>query len=438
MSKESNFLSHHERKRLEYLYSNFHYLNEREQLEYNYLLKKSQGAYEETEPLQQPEVAATEEVQGEIAEPIGDLPVYQSRSKKTKKKAVAATSDLPKKPRKKIRVKRILKWLALFFLLIIGGMVFMFVKGLNSKPAGKDAKPAVVEKFNGKKSRDGVNILILGTDGRIGEKSDETRTDSIMVVNVNNKEGKIKMVSFMRDTLVHIDGVSQQTDPDYPDYYDQKLNTAFTIGEQNNNQGAELVRQMLKDNFDIDIQYYAMVDFKTFATAIDTLFPNGVEMNAQFSTVDGEKVSEVEVPDDLNMKDGVVPQQTIKVGKQRMDGRTLLNYSRFRKDDEGDFGRTRRQQEVMSAIMHQIKDPTKLFTGSEALGKVFAMTSTNVPFSFLLTNGLGLVGSAGKGIERVTIPENGDWVDAYDMYGGQGLLVDFDAYKKKLYQMGLR
>ena len=47
-------------------------------------------------------------------------------------------------------------------------------------------------------------------------------------------------------------------------------------------------------------------------------------------------------------------------------------------------------------------------------------------------------GSAGKGIERVTIPENGDWVDAYDMYGGQGLLVDFDAYKKKLYQMGLR
>ena len=437
MSKESNFLSHHERKRLEYLHSSYHYLNEREQLEYNYLLKKSQGAYVDVEPLQ-PEVTASEEVQREVSEPIGDLPVYQSRSQKSKKKAVATTSDRPKKPRRKIRVKRILKWIALFFLLIIGGMVFMFIKGLNSKPTGPDAKPAVVEKFNGKKSRDGVNILILGTDGRIGEKSDETRTDSIMVVNVNNKDGKIKMVSFMRDTLVHIDGVSQQTDPDYPDYYDQKLNAAFTIGEQNNNQGAELVRQMLKDNFDIDIQYYAMVDFKTFATAIDTLFPNGVEMNAQFSTVNGEKVSEVEVPDDLNMKDGVVPNQTIKVGKQRMDGRTLLNYARFRKDDEGDFGRTRRQQEVMSAIMHQIKDPTKLFTGSEALGKVFAMTSTNVPFSFLLTNGIGIVGSASKGIERITIPENGDWIDAYDMYGGQGLLVDFDAYKKKLSQMGLR
>ena len=436
MSRDLEYLTYHEKRRLDYLHSNYHYLNEREQLEYNYLLKKSQGAFVEETDTQR--AFEEEEVSDELEEVVEDLPVYQSRSQKSKKKAIAATSDLPKKPRKKIRVKRILKWLALFFLLIIGGVVFMFVKVLDSKPAGKDAKPAVVEKFNGKKSRDGVNILILGTDGRIGEKSDETRTDSIMVVNVNNKDGKIKMVSFMRDTLVHIDGVSQQTDPDYPDYYDQKLNAAFTIGEQNNNQGAELVRQMLKDNFDIDIQYYAMVDFKTFATAIDTLFPNGVEMNAQFSTVDGEKVSEVDVPDDLNMKDGVVPQQTIKVGKQRMDGRTLLNYSRFRKDDEGDFGRTRRQQEVMSAIMHQIKDPTKLFTGSEALGKVFAMTSTNVPFSFLLTNGIGLVGSAGKGIERVTIPENGDWVDAYDMYGGQGLLVDFDAYKKKLYQMGLR
>ena len=105
------------------------------------------------------------------------------------------------------------------------------------------------------------------------------------------------------------------------------------------------------------------------------------------------------------MKDGVVPQQTIKVGKQRMDGRTLLNYARFRKDDEGDFGRTRRQQEVMSAIMHQIKDPTKLFTGSEALWKGLCYDVYQCTFSFLLTNGLGLVGSAGKGIERVTIPE---------------------------------
>ena len=60
----------------------------------------------------------------------------------------------------------------------------------------------------------------------------------------------------------------------------------------------------------------------------------------KFSTIDGKKVSSVQVPDDLRMdKDGNVPNQTIKVGKQQMDGRTLLNYARFRKDDEGDYGR---------------------------------------------------------------------------------------------------
>lgn len=46
--------------------------------------------------------------------------------------------------------------------------------------------------------------------------------------------------------------------------------------------------------------------------------------------------------------------------------------------------------------------------------------------------------NARNGVEKVTIPENGDWIDAYDMYGGQGLLVDFEAYKAKLAQLGLR
>ena len=443
--KKSENLSHHEQLRLDYLYKNYHFLNDRERKEFDFLRRKSKGLVSSPNPVQdQPAAEPRQEAAPAEAEPDLDedglLPKYperQSRSRKAKNAATqAAEAGQGKKKGRKIRFKRILLWIGLFLLLVLGGMVFMFIKGLTSATNDPNSKAADVEHFEGQDTKDGVNILILGTDGRIGQTSDETRTDTIMVVNVGNKDKKIKMVSFMRDTLVHIDGVSQEDG--YNVYYDQKLNSAYTIGEQNNHQGAELVREMLKDNFDIDIKYYAMVDFATFATAIDTLFPDGVEMDAKFSTIDGEAVSEVEVPDDLNMKDGEVPNQIIKVGKQRMDGRTLLNYARFRKDDEGDFGRTRRQQEVMSAIFQQIKDPTKLFTGSEAMGKVFALTSTNVPFSFLLTNGLSTIGDARNGIERVTVPENGDWVDDYDMYGGQGLLVDFDAYKEKLAQLGLR
>ncbi|MEW4354141.1 LCP family protein [Streptococcus pneumoniae] len=417
MPKKSDRLNHHESLRLQYLYQNFHYLNEKEMQEYEYLRKKEQGnVFKQVH-------------QEEVATDFGytdlGLPKY-SREHDHIMSFKARKRQSPKKR----KFKRIVKWVALAFIFILCGMMFMFVKGLMGGHGNQ--KAAQTEVFHGENTADGVNILILGTDGRIGESSTDTRTDSIMVLNVGGKDKKMKLVSFMRDTLVHIDGVSQG------DEYDQKLNVAYSIGEQDNQQGAELVREMLKDNFDLRIKYYALVDFSTFATAIDTLFPNGVEMNASFSTVDGQEVDEVEVPDDLNMKDGIVPNQTIRVGKQRMDGRTLLNYARFRKDDEGDFGRTRRQQEVMVAIFSQVKDPTKLFTGSEAAGKVFALTSTNIPYSFLLTNGLGVIGDAKNGIEKVTVPENGDWEDAYDMYGGQALLIDFEAYKKKLAQLGLR
>jgi len=202
--------------------------------------------------------------------------------------------------------------------------------------------------------------------------------------------------------------------------------------------GAEMARKVLKDNLDLDIKYYALGDFQAFATAIDTLFPDGVTIDAQFSTLNGVPVTEATVGDDLHATETESPTQTIKVGKQQMNGSTLLNYARFRDDDEGDYGRTKRQQQVMSAVLEQIKDPTKLFTGSEALGKVFGMTSTNLPYSFLLTNGLSVLEGAQNGIERLTVPELGDWVDAYDIYGGQGLLVDQNKYQTKLAQMGMR
>ncbi|MGZ7196695.1 LCP family glycopolymer transferase, partial [Streptococcus pyogenes] len=80
----------------------------------------------------------------------------------------------------------------------------------------------------------------------------------------------------------------------------------------------------------------------------------------------------------------------------------LLNYARFRSDDEGDFGRTRRQQEVMAAIMTQVKDPTKLFTGSEALGKVYALTPTTISPLFMITNGLPAALDASNGVVQTT------------------------------------
>ena len=436
MTRE-NPLSHHEKLRYDYLLKNIHYLNEKERREFAFLQAKLEGQKDSAEVF-------NPEAKEQLLSDSGiDLPTYANRSRSSRRSSgdqLETKIPKAKKQKKKrgFRFKRLFAWLGMILLFVAIGMTLMFLKGLQSaddnKP--KDAKAAQVQVFNGQDTRDGVNILILGTDGRIGQNSAETRTDSIMVLNVSGKDKKIKLVSFMRDNLVYIDGYSQVIDGQRQ--ADHKLNLAYELGEQEGKQGAERVRKVLKDNFDLDIKYYALVDFQAFATAIDTLFPDGVTIDAQFSTLNGVPVTEATVGDDLHATATESPTQTIRAGKQQMNGSTLLNYARFRDDDEGDYGRTRRQQQVMSAILQQIKDPTKLFTGSEALGKVFSMTSTNLPYTFLLTNGLSILDGAQNGIERVTVPELGDWQDEFDVYGGQALRVDQNAYKNKLAQMGLR
>ncbi|WP_425262084.1 LCP family protein [Streptococcus castoreus] len=481
-------MSHHEELRYFYLLRNLSYLSENEKREFAFLKSKMEtaGTYSfsrQTENRQPNfyqnkdhyQTLPVKDVKEEcyLSEPqVGPsgLPLYPKEERRSKRHdLVTRRASVPQQPfydqrysdqfyendvhqeeidvpqptlkspkrhrKQKSRLKRFLVSFGVLLLLLISGLGFMFVKGVFDVSTNKaNYKPAVSQVFNGKATKDGTNILVLGSDQRVTQGSTEARTDTIMVVNVGNKDKKIKMVSFMRDTLVNIPGYSYND----KDSYDLKLNASFNLGEQKNHQGAEFVRQTLKHNFDIDIKYYVMVDFETFAEAIDTLFPNGVKIDAKFATVGGVAVDSVAVPDDLRMKDGVVPNQTIEVGEQRMDGRTLLNYARFRKDDEGDFGRTVRQQQVMSAVMSQIKDPTKLFTGSAAIGKIYALTSTNVSFPFLIQNGVSILGNGKNGVEHVTIPENGDWVDEYDMYGGQALYIDFAKYKKRLSKLGLR
>lgn len=467
--------THHERLRYSYLLKNLAHLNGQQASEFNYLQGKL-DAYEAERSYERYQ-GQTSDYQEARSQPYNNrsnyyqepdyedvnqlteegLPVYREEApqrnvkrKKNQRQAAPSATSAPrsksqvvkkKRPKKKRRLKKVIKLvlscLSLGVVFLVLAMAYQFYKGTDLSAAGNNGKayqPALVETFNGKDTKDGVNILILGSDQRVSQKSTDARTDSIIVVNVGNKEGKIKMVSFMRDTLVNIKGASET---DYSQ--DLKLNTAFNIGEQNNHQGAELMRQTLKRNFDIDIKYYAMVDFETFAAGVDTLFPDGVKINTKFSTVDGKKVSSVQVPDDLRMdKDGNVPNQTIKVGKQHMDGRTLLNYARFRKDDEGDYGRTKRQQQVIQAMMKQVKNPLSLFKGPEALGKVYSLTSTNLSMTEMLDLGLSNAGSFKHGINSKTIPSDGDWIDSYDLYGGQGIEIDFDSYQDKLKELGFR
>ena len=415
--------------RIEYLRANLKYLNDVELAEYNRLtgqhLTHQQQHQQHTHQQVQETYQADQAYQSQQAYDQASNFDLQNSSDGFNKHHKSRPFKKPKNKKKRKKVgfwKKLRRFLLLVLVLMIGFFIYGYHRGKSRAPEGLQT-----EKFSGQKTPSGAtNILILGTDQRDFQTTGDARSDSIMVMQVNAKDNKVKLVSFMRDTLVYQPGVSQYG-------ADTKINVAYNIGEQDNHQGAEYMREVLKKKFDIDFQYYALVNFNSFATVIDSLYPMGVKIDAKFSTIDGQVVKSVDVPDDLNWTpEHQDPIQTIKVGTQRMDGRTLLNYARFRKDDEGDFGRTKRQQQVMQAIMSGVKSPLTLFTGSSALGTIKGVTSTNVSDFFMLTHAPGLALDAAKGIESYTVPENGDWVEALDQYGGSGLLIDFDKYQAKL------
>ncbi|MBM7688661.1 Cro/Cl family transcriptional regulator [Enterococcus ureilyticus] len=292
-----------------------------------------------------------------------------------------------KKP-KKIRKKRRFSWpkrILLFFVLLLVLAVGFFFKGKSYAENDNSLPKEALETFNGVKSENGANnILILGSDTR-GE--DSGRADTIMVLQLDGPSKKPKLISFMRDTFV-----------DIPGYDANKINASYALG------GADLVRQTLAENFNIQCRYYAKVDFQSFEKIIDSMFPSGVKMDAE---------------KELNL-DGV----DIFKGEQKMDGHTLLQYARFRKDEEGDFGRVRRQQQVMTAVMSQLKNPLALLRTPESLGRLVGYMSTDVPTSFMLKNGPSLILKGGSGIERLTIPVENSWSNVDYDYAGSVLEID--------------
>ncbi len=142
----------------------------------------------------------------------------------------------------------------------------------------------------------------------------------------------VKLVSIMRDTYV-----------DIPDHGKHKINAAFAFG------GPELVRKTIKQNFDIDIQYYAIVDFTGFSKIVDVIAPDGIEVDIPYAMSHG-----------IGM--------TLQPGNQFLNGDQLLGYVRFRHDIQSDFGRVERQQEALSKLKEQAVSIHSLLNLPKLLG----------------------------------------------------------------------
>lgn len=319
-------------------------------------------------------------------------PAIHQNQEQSKQKAQKLKKSKPPKQKKK-RKHPVLRIVIRVLLVLFAYSLIAFLVG--QQVARSDAAFATTdeETFNGTAAANGArNILLIGSDSREGEAG---RADTIMVLQLDGPSKKPKLISFMRDTLVTI-----------PGYGENKINAAYAFG------GADLVRQTLAENFGLETNYYAKVDFRSFEKVIDTLFPSGVAINAE---KDMSKNLEV----------------AIKQGQQQMNGLELLQYARFRMDEEGDFGRVRRQQQVMDAIFSEMKNPLAILKLPYAAGKVLGYASTNLPMSFLLKNTFSIARGAG-GVDSLTVPVADSWQYGSSASAGSVLVVNLETNQQAI------
>jgi len=176
-----------------------------------------------------------------------------------------------------------------------------------------------------------VNILLLGLDQREDQKGQPTRSDTIIVLTIDPRTKSAGMLSLPRDLWVPI-----------PGHGENKINTGYFFGEvDKRGNGPILAMRTVEDFLGIPIHHYAVVDFQGFEKLIDAI--GGV-------TIDVEKPIR---DDEYPTPDYGTISIYIPAGVQHMDGQRALQYARTRHADS-DFGRIKRQQQVLIAARNQV------------------------------------------------------------------------------------
>jgi polyisoprenyl-teichoic acid--peptidoglycan teichoic acid transferase len=227
-----------------------------------------------------------------------------------------------------------------------------------------------------------VNILLLGVE-EIGGASN---TDSMIIATMNTKDKTIKLTSIMRDLYVEI-----------PGYNNNKLNSVFAKG------GIDLLYQTIYNNFGIQLDGYAMVNFSAFEKIVDLL--DGVEVTlTNHEAYYLNTTNYISDPANRNVVEG----------KQIMNGNQALGYCRVRKVSTGtennDFGRTQRQRAVLNAIFDKLKTKNILELGlfmNDVLNDVKIKTDiTQTEFNEYLNEAASL---KVKELTQFRIPEDGSY-----------------------------
>jgi LCP family protein required for cell wall assembly len=246
-----------------------------------------------------------------------------------------------------------------------------------------------------------LNILLLGVDKRPKEV-DPPRTDTIIVLHYNPQKHKLGMLSIPRDMWVQI-----------PSYGEGRINTAYRIGEMKKypGGGTVLVKETVRRFIGYPIDYYVMINFDGFRKLVDLI--GGID---------------VDVPKPIN--DPTFPDENygysplyIPAGRIHMDGDLALKYARTRHQDS-DFGRARRQQQVIMAIRDKVMEkkmlPSLIAKAPQIYKALGNSVSTDMPISLMVALARSM-GSQDLTVEQAIIDDS--CTKQYHTQGGAWVLL---------------
>lgn len=182
--------------------------------------------------------------------------------------------------------------------------------------------------------KDPFTLLLLGVDTREGD-TDPSRSDTIILAYVDPIEKHVNMLSIPRDLLVTQAGGLGQA----------KMSDVYANGEINKyvdptRGGIALVRDTIEQNFRIQIDYYAQVDFNGFRKIIDAF--GGVTVDNPYPIKD----------DAYPTEDYQFTRVFFPAGILHLYGEEALQFARTRHDDN-DYQRNLRQQQVLLGVRQQ-------------------------------------------------------------------------------------
>lgn len=218
------------------------------------------------------------------------------------------------------------------------------------------------------KSKNVINVLLIGADSRNG--SNEGNTDVMMLVSLNKKTKTVKMVSFLRDSYLYIDGkTSSGCD---------KLNAAYSKG------GPTVLMTTIEHNYKIDIDNFVMVNFESFKAIVNAMGGITVDVQKYEANFANNKYN-------LNMPYG---------DKVTLTGEEALIFCRIRGcDADGDVSRTRRQRQVINSIMDEVKT-SSVSDLNKYLDVILPYVYTGFSNSEILSLGMKAITGGWAGFER--------------------------------------